>query len=83
MDKGSSRPYSIVAALFVREYTYKPLATVWVCELVPYYAPRGWHIKFISSVYPDLILWCQLLCAGYTHIWSVSHLLGRSHQLKV
>ncbi len=46
----SSRPYSIVAVLFVREYICKPFATVWVCELVPYYAPRGWRIQCVSSL---------------------------------
>jgi len=46
----SSRPYSIVAVLFVREYICKPLAAVWVCELVPYYAPRGWRIQCVSSL---------------------------------
>jgi hypothetical protein len=45
----SSRPCSMVtvAELFVREYICKPLAAVWVCELVPYYAPRGWRIKCV------------------------------------
>ncbi len=46
----SSCPYSIVAVLFVREYICKPLAAVWVCELVPYYAPRGWRIQCVSSL---------------------------------
>ena len=46
----SSRPYSIVAVLFVRENICKPLAAVWVCELVPYYAPRGWRIQCVSSL---------------------------------
>ena len=45
----SSRPCSMVAVLFVREYICKPRAAVWVCELVPYYAPRGWRIKFASK----------------------------------
>ena len=42
-----------VVVLFVREYICKPLAAVWVCELVPYYAPRGWRIQCVwSTVYP-------------------------------
>ncbi len=44
----SSRPCSMVAVLFVREYICKPLAAVWVCELVSYYAPRGWRIECVS-----------------------------------
>ncbi len=45
----SSRPCSMVAVLFVREYICKQLSAVWVCELVPYYAPRGWRIKCASK----------------------------------
>ncbi len=45
----SSRHCSMVAVLFVREYICKLLAAVWVCELVPYYAPRGWRIKCVSK----------------------------------
>ncbi len=45
----SSRPCSMVAVLFVREYICKHLSAVWVCELVPYYALRGWRIKCASK----------------------------------
>ena len=45
----SSRPCSMVAVLFVREFICKPLSAVWVCELVPYYAPRRWRIKCASK----------------------------------
>jgi hypothetical protein len=45
----SSRPCSMVAMLFVREYICKPLSAVWDCELVPYYAPRGWRIECASK----------------------------------
>jgi hypothetical protein len=41
----SSRPCSMDAVLLVREYICKHLSAVWVCELVPYYAPRRWRIK--------------------------------------
>ncbi len=43
----SSRPCSMVAVLLVREYISKHLSAVWVCELVSYYAPRSWCIKYM------------------------------------
>jgi len=46
----SSRLGCMVAVLIVREYICKPLAAVWDCELVPYYAPRGWRIQCVSSL---------------------------------
>ena len=47
-----SRPCSMVAVLqqlLVREYIWKHLSAVWVCEMVPYYAPRCWRIKCASK----------------------------------
>ena len=41
----SSRPCSMVAVLIVSEYICEHLSAVWVCALVPYYAPRRWRIK--------------------------------------
>ncbi len=45
----SSRPCSMVAVLLVREYICEHLSTVWVCEFLPYYAPRSWRIKCASK----------------------------------